>query len=174
MKTKNIMNKNKEVNMTQEEKKVVADLFKKVNAELTPEKRAELSGTAASCDACGFVDYHEKIDNMRLQTKGYSWMNGETARRIREILHRLVGMTRTVGGKVVRIGHRIVNWIFSMVARFPASLSAALLIVLICLVIKSVPFVGGFLGNVFLIPAFYAVGALVLLESLSSILYTVR
>ena len=162
---KNNMKKIEDVKMTQEEKDLVADLSRQVNAELTPAKVSELSGEAASHEDDGFVDYHEKIDELKLPTKGVSWMNGQTARQIREALHRLVGLTRKVGGKVVRIGRRIVNWIFSVLDRFPRSVGAIVLVVLIGALLGAIPLIGGLVSCLFQIPALYAAGALVFLEA---------
>ena len=172
---KNIMKKNEEdVKMTQEEKMVVADLFKKVNDELTPTKLAELSGNSASREDDVFVDYHEKIDELKLPTEGVSWMNGRTAGQLRAALHRLVDLTHKVGGKVVRVGRRIVRWFLSMLERFPMSMGAIVLVVLISVALNAIPWVGCVLSCLFQIPALYAVGALVFVEATSNLLTSMK
>lgn len=85
MKTENMKNV-ENVKLSQDEKTLVVDLAHKVNAELTPEKLAELVGESASCEEDCFVDYHEKIDNLKLSAKGVSCMNGQTAGQIRAAL----------------------------------------------------------------------------------------
>lgn len=171
---KNIMKKNEYVKMTQEEKVVVADLFKKVNAELTPEKLAELSGDTASREDEVFVDYHEKVDELKLPTEGVSWLNGRTAGQLRAALHRLVDLTHKVGGKVVCVGRRIVRWFLSMLERFPMSMGAIVLVVLISVALNAIPWVGGVLSCLFQIPALYAVGVLVLAEVSSNLLTSMK
>lgn len=92
MKTENMKNV-ENVKLSQNEEAFVVDLAHKVNAELTPEKLAELSGTAMSREDDCFVDYHEKIDNLKLSAKGVSCMNGQTAGQIREAVLRYVQKT---------------------------------------------------------------------------------
>ena len=152
-------------NISQAGKTMIAEYVQRVMSETSDEQWAELRGGASMSGAPVFADLQSEIDKMKLTSKGCSWLKDTTAAQVREILHRVSKLTYKVGGKVVRIGRRIVNWIFSVLDRFPRSVGAIVLVVLIGALLGAIPLIGGLVSCLFQIPALYAAGALVFLEA---------
>jgi len=136
----NNTNENEEITMN--EKKTIIDLVNKIRYEVTEEQLAELAGCATPIGDAEFVDWHDRIDNLELASGGGSWLKGETAAQLRELLHRVVDVTRKIGGKAVRIGKRIVKWIFAMLGRFPTTVAAAVVMAALAFVIGQIPYLG--------------------------------
>jgi len=101
-------------------KQNIIDIVNKLKNEVTSEVRAELAGDADPRGRAEFVDLHEKIDEMDLD-QGCAALPAGAAAQLRELLHRLMEVTRSVGGKLVRIGQRIVKWILAFVERYPGT-----------------------------------------------------
>ena len=137
-------------------KKVIIDLVNKIKYEVSEQQLAELAGEATPLTEAEFVDWHERIDELRL-----TGVKGKTAAQLRAFLHRVLDVTRIVGGEVVRIGRRIVRWILSMVNRFPNTMAAAIILAAVVFVVGSIPYLGPIL-----MPIAELVGAVAILSVL--------
>ncbi len=131
-------------NITMDVKTMIVDLVNKIKYEVTPEQLAELSGSATPLSKAEFVDWHAKIDALDLN-KGPSWMNGEYTSQLRAFLHQVLDVTHNVGGKVVRIGKRIIKWIFMLIERYPDTFRAAVVLAALSYLVANIPFLGALL-----------------------------
>lgn len=122
-------------------KKDIIDIVNRLKREVPPEVLAELAGDAEPRGAAAFVDVHEKIDEMDLD-QGCAALPAGAAAQLRELLHRLVEVTRPVGGKLVRIGQRIVKWILAFVERYPGTAAAILVMAALAYFVASIPVLG--------------------------------
>lgn len=129
---------NKEVNMNENAKQVIVDYVNRIKYEVTERQLAELAGCATPLSEEEFVDWHAKIDELDLSRCG-EWSKGEVAAQLRSILHRVLDVTRMVSGKVVRIGKRIVKWIFSLLDRYPSTVAAALVMAALAFIAAHIP-----------------------------------
>jgi len=137
-----------------EEKKMIVDLVNKIKYEVTDAQRAELAGCATPLSEAEFVDWHARIDDLKLTDGECPWFKGEMAAQTRALLHRVVDVTREIGGRTVRIGKRVVKWIFALLERYPATLAAAVVMAALCFVVAQIPYLG-----VVLLPIAQAVAA---------------
>lgn len=144
-------------------KKVINDLVNKFKNEMTPEQMAELFGSATPHRKAKFADWHAKIDELDL-TGGPSWMNGEIAAQLRAFLHRVVDVTHTVGGKVVRIGKRVIEWIFAFIKRYPETFTVAVVMAALSYLVSCIPFLGVILLPIMQVVAAGVVGFVFLSE----------
>ncbi len=129
---------NKEINMNENAKQVIIDYVNKIKYEVTERQLEELAGCATPLSEEEFIDWHAKIDELDLSRCG-AWSKGEVAAQLRSILHRVLDVTRMVSGRVVRIGKRIVKWIFSLLDRYPSTVSAALVMAVLAYIAAHVP-----------------------------------
>ena len=137
--SKNVINtNNKEVNMNENAKQVIIDYVNRIKYEVTEQQLAELAGCATPLSEEEFVDWHAKIDELDLSRCG-AWSKGEVAAQLRSILHRVLDLTRMVGGRVVRIGKRIIKWIFSLLARYPSTVTAAVVMAALAFIAAHIP-----------------------------------
>ena len=165
-----ISTNNKEVNMN--EKQVIIDLVNKIKYEVTDQQLAELAGCATPLSEVEFVDWHAKIDELDLSKCG-SWSKGEVAAQLRALLHRVLDVTRMVSGRVVRIGKRIVKWIFSLLDRYPSTVSAALVMAALAFVAAHIPLLHYVLLPIVQVAAVGLVGLVFLSESVQGVNVTV-
>ena len=122
------------------EKQVIVDLINKIKYEVSEEQMAELAGCATPLSEAEFVDWHEKIDDLPLGSgRVRSWLNGRRIRQLRELMHRIADVTCRIGGKAVRIGKRVIKWIFSLLERHPATVKAMLVMAAIAFLVAHVP-----------------------------------
>ncbi len=128
-------------NNTMDAKTTIIDLVNKIKYEITPEQLAELSGCATPLQQAEFVDWHARIDALDL-SRGPSWTKGEVASQLRALLHGVLDMTRTVGGKVVRIGKRIVKWILTVIERYPQTFAVTVVLAALSYLVANIPFLG--------------------------------
>lgn len=133
-----INTKDKEVNMDENAKQVIIDYVNRIKYEVTEQQLAELAGSATPLSEEEFIDWHAKIDELDLSRCG-AWSKGEVAAQLRSILHRVLDVTRKVSGRIVRIGKRIVKWIFSLLDRYPSTVSAALVMAALAYIAAHVP-----------------------------------
>ena len=129
---------NKEINMNENAKQVIVDYVNRIKYEVTEQQLAELAGCATPLSEEEFVDWHAKIDELDLSRCG-AWSKGEVAAQLRSILHRVLDVTRMVSGRVVRIGKRIVKWIFSLLDRYPSTVAAALVMAALAFIAAHIP-----------------------------------
>ncbi len=125
---------------------MIDDFKNKIKLEVTPELLAELSGSTTPPQERGFVDWHAKIDEIDL-TNGPSWMDGELNAQLRELLHRVLDLTHTIGDETMRIGKRIINWIFSLKERYPKTFWAVVVLAVLSFLVSGIP-----LLNLLLLP----------------------
>lgn len=122
-------------------RKDVVEIVDRLKREVPPEVLAELAGDTEPHGAAAFVDLHEKIDEMDLN-QGSEDLPAGAAAQLRELLHRLVEVTRPVGGKLVRIGQRIVRWILAFVERYPGTTAAILVMAALAYFVAAIPVLG--------------------------------
>ena len=123
------------------QKKQIIDLVNKIKYEVSEQQLAELAGCAMPLSEAEFVDWHEKIDELDL-AGGPSWLNGEAAAQLRELLHRVTDLASEVGGRMVAIGKRVIKMVFEMIRRFPRTAKALLVMAVLLFVVAHVPLVG--------------------------------
>ena len=161
-------------NISQAGKTMIAEYVQRVMSETSDEQWAELRGGASMSGAPVFADLQSEIDKMKLTSKGCSWLKDTTAAQVREILHRVSKLTYKVGGKVVRIGGRIIKWILSMAARIPGTVTLALVLCMLCLLCQLVPFVGQLLLPIVSMAAAAVVAFTAVAESLLNLYMDAR
>jgi len=134
-------NKNSERENAMNEKKMIIDLVNKIKYEVTAEQLAELAGCATPLSKVEFVDWEARIDALDLTDGGRSVFRSEIAAQLRALLHRILKETRKIGGKVIPLGKRIIRWIFSLLERYPNTVTAALIMAALCYLVAQIPLV---------------------------------
>ena len=124
-----------------QDKKALVDLVNKIRYEVTDEQLAELAGRGSSLADTECVDWHAWINRLNLREAG-RWLGGRGAARLRAFLHRVLGLTRKVGGKTVCIGKRLIRWIASLLGRFPSTTAAAVVIAALIFAFGQIPLFG--------------------------------
>ena len=124
-----------------QDKKVLVDLVNKIRYEVTDEQLAELAGNAASSADNEFIDWHARINRLDLRGAG-RWLGGQGVAQLRTFLHRVLNVTRQVGGKAIAIGKRIIRWLFSVIACYPSTLAAAVVMAALAVLLAQVPLLG--------------------------------
>ena len=150
------------------QKKQIIDLVNKIKYEVSEQQMAELAGCAKPLSEAEFVDWHEKIDELDL-TGGPSWMNGEIAAQLRAVLHRVADWAREVGGKMVPVGKRIMEFAREMVRRFPKTSKALVMLAVMAFVVAHIPLVGGLLQPIVISVGMAITGLIFLNESLHNL-----
>jgi len=147
-------NTNNEKENAMNEKKMIIDLVNKIKYEVTEEQLAELAGCATPLSNAEFVDWEARIDALDLTDGGRSVFRSEIAAQLRALLHRILEMTREIGGKVIPLGKRLIRWIFSLLDRYPNTMTAALIMAALNYFVAQIPYLG-----VVLLPLMQAVSA---------------
>jgi hypothetical protein len=125
--------------MNTDTKNIIVDLVNKIKYEVTDEQMAELSGSATPLDEAEFIDWRAKIDDLDLSAGGHGRFSAEMAAQLREVLHRIVQATHKIGGKVVKIGRRVIKWIFSMLDRFPRTAKMLVIMAALAFLVAQIP-----------------------------------
>jgi hypothetical protein len=125
--------------MNTDTKNIIVDLVNKIKYEVTDEQMAELSGSATPLDEAEFVDWRAKIDDLDLSAGGHGRFSAEMAAQLREVLHRILQATHKIGGKAVKIGRRIIKWIFSMLERFPRTAKMLVIMAALTFLVAQIP-----------------------------------
>ena len=162
---------NKGVNMKEDIKKAIADLCNKIKQEVSPELQAELEGSAAPQGAAEFVDWHEKIDELDLNDgQGGIWQRfgGNQLAQIRTLLHRIADLSRTIGGKAVKYGKRIIKWIFTLIGQYPATMRAIVVMSALAFLVSCIPLLHFVLLPIVKVVALGLVGFVFLQESFAN------
>ena len=118
---------------------IIVDLVNKIKYEVTEEQMAELSGSATPLDEAEFVDWRAKIDDLDLSAGSHGRFSAEMAAQLREVLHRIVQATHKIGGKVVKIGRRVIKWIFTMLERFPRMAKTLVIMAALAFLVAQIP-----------------------------------
>lgn len=122
------------------EKKMIVDLVNKIKYEVSESQMAELSGCATPLSEAEFVDWHEKIDELKLGSDGANtWLSGRQIAQLRSLMHRIADKTCQIGGRAVQIGKRVIKWIFSLFERYPGTVKAMLVMAAIAFVVAHIP-----------------------------------
>ena len=125
--------------MNTDTRNIIVDLVNKIKYEVTEEQMAELSGSATPLDEAEFVDWRAKIDDLDLSGGHDGWFSAEMAAQLREALHRILQATHKIGGKAVKIGRRIIKWIFSMLERFPRTAKTLVIMAALAFLVAQIP-----------------------------------
>lgn len=152
----------------EEQKKVIIDLVNRIKYEVTEAQLAELAGCASPLNEGEFVDWHGKIDDLQLATSSTgarTWLNGKQLAQLRALLHRIADVTRQVGGRAVGVGKRAIKWIFSLIARYPSTVAATMVMAALAFLASSVPFFGHVLLLIVQVVAVFLVGLIFISES---------
>ena len=155
-------------NNMMEEKKVIVDLVNKIKYEISAEQLAELSCRATPLSEAEFVDWHDRIDDLQLVTSSTgarTWLSGKQLAQLRALLHRIADVTRQIGGRTVCVGKRVIKWILSMIARYPSTVAATLVMAALAFLASSVPFLGQVLLPIVQVVAVCFVGLIFISES---------
>lgn len=160
--------------MKKDNKKIIIDLVNKIKYEVTEEQMAELSGCATALSDFEFADWHARIDNLDLSS-GHSGRSGdEMSAQLRELLHRIVSMTREIGGRAVKIGKRIIKWIFAMLERFPRTAKALVILAALAFIVANIPLLHYILLPVVQVVGTCIIGYILLVESIGNVAVHVR
>lgn len=144
---------------TNEEKKLIVDLINKIKYEVSESQMAELAGCATPLSEAEFVDWHEKIDDLKLGSDGArTRLSGRQIAQLRALMHRIADVTCQIGGRAVRIGKRVIKWIFSLLERYPATVKAFLVMAAIAFVVAHIPLLHYVLLPVVQLAAMWIVG----------------
>ncbi len=160
-------------NETMDTKTMIIDLVNKIKYEVTAEQLAELSGSATPLSETEFVDWHAKIDEMDF-SRDPSLSKGDRAAQVRELLHRVLGVARKVGGKTVRIGKRIVKWIFTLLERFPKTSMAIVVMTALCYLAACIPVLNTILVPLMQTVAMFTIGGVFLYELIAELMREIR
>ena len=151
--------------MNTDTRNIIVDLVNKIKYEVTDEQMAELSGSATPLDEAEFVDWRAKIDDLDLSGGHDGWFSAEMAAQLREALHRIVQTTHKIGGKVVKIGRRIIKWIFSMLERFPRTAKTLVIMAALAFLVAQIPVLHYILLPIVQIAGVFIVGNVFLSET---------
>ena len=125
--------------MNKDTQNIIVDLVNKIKYEVTDEQMAELSSSATPLDEAEFVDWRAKIDDLDLSGGHDGWFSAEMAAQLREVLHRILQTTHKIGGKAVKIGRRVIKWIFTMLERFPRTAKMLVIMASLAFLVAQIP-----------------------------------
>lgn len=103
-----------------------------------------------------FFDYDSEIDNLDfnraadgtiIQDKKQR-LSGEQAAILREVLHDLRDASIFIGGNAVKVGIKILDFIFESLKLFPHVAAGLIIIAILHHIASGVPWVGGFLNTI--------------------------
>ena len=151
--------------MNTDTRNIIVDLVNKIKYEVTEEQMAELSGSATPLDEAEFVDWRAKIDDLDLSGGHDGWFSAEMAAQLREALHRILQATHKIGGKAVKIGRRIIKWIFSMLERFPRTAKTLVIMAALAFLVAQIPVLHYILLPIVQIAGIFIVGNAFLSET---------
>ena len=151
--------------MNTDTRNIIVDLVNKIKYEVTDEQMAELSGSATPLDEAEFVDWRAKIDDLDLSGGGYGRFSAEMAAQLREVLHQIVQITHEIGGKAVKIGRRVVKWIFTMLERFPRTAKMLVIMAALAFLVAHIPLLHYVLLPIVQIAGVFIVGKVFLSEN---------
>jgi len=135
------MNKNNQTTLQN-----IIDDMKRV---FTQKDREYLEGRGGAHAGVRFWDWHEWINDLKLTTgSDCPWLKRETASELRAALHRIADWTCRVGGRAVRLGARIMEFIAVQILRYPATLVAAVVMAVLGFLASSIPILGCVLGPI--------------------------
>lgn len=159
-------------NFAEENKKAIIDLVNRIKYEVTEAQLAELAGCASPLSEVEFVDWHDRIDDLQLATSSTgarTWLSGKQLAQLRALLHRIADVTRQIGGRAVCVGKRVIKWILSMIARYPSTVAATLVMAALAFLASSVPFLGSVLLSIVQVVAVCFVGLIFISESVTGL-----
>jgi hypothetical protein len=154
--------------MNTDAKNIIVDLVNKIKYEVTEEQMAELSGSATPLDEAEFVDWRAKIDDLDLSGGHDGWFSAEMAAQLREVLHRIVQATHKIGGKIVKIGRRVIKWIFTMLERFPRTAKMLVIMASLAFLVAEIPVLHYILLPIVQIAGVFIVGNAFLSETVAN------
>ena len=129
--------------MEENETRTIIDLVNKMKYKVSERQMAELAGCATPLTQAEFCDWHAKIDEMDLSSDDRSWINDEVVARFRATLHQVADMSREVGGRIVRYGKRIVEFVMDAIRRYPRTVKALVVVAVLMLMASLIPIIGG-------------------------------
>ena len=106
-----------------------------------------------------FFNYEKEINNLNFNKTAdgkdsipdKNKISPQLAATLRQVLLDLRNFTTTVGGAAIKIGLKILDFVFECLRRFPHTASGLLIIAILHHIATHIPLVGGFL-NAFLMP----------------------
>ena len=134
----NDMNNNGDNHMN---KKVIVDLIEKMEYDVSGQQLEELSACARPLTQAEFVDYRRQLDELDLESDGASGLGAEVLAQLRALLRRVSEATREIGGRVVRIGKRIIKFVLEMTRRYPRTAKALVIMAALSFLVGQIPLI---------------------------------
>lgn len=152
--------------------KTIIDLVNRLKSEGLEELKAELDGCATPFCQAEFCDWHAKIDDLdlsRSSTGERSRLSGSKIAQLRALLHRVVDVTKRIGGRAVNIGKIIIKWLFAMIERYPSTVAATLAMSVLAYAAAHAPYVHAILFPIVMAVAIGLVGYIFIKESIQHV-----
>jgi len=156
--------------MNKNNQTTLQDIIDDMKRVFTQKDREYLEGRGVAHASVRFRDWHEWINSLKLTTgSDCPWFKSETAAKLRADLHRIADRTHRVGGRALRFGVRIMEFIAAQIAHYPSTLVVAVVMAAIWFLASSIPILGYILGPIVAALSVAIVGVVFLSETASNL-----